>query len=160
MDFRKLYRQAADRQRQLARRWRRLSLVAAAAAILLLCLLGLRLQVRLERDQLVVSWGQEPVVEKTPQREKPQPQPKPVAPAPVQPESSFAADLKLLRELVHVLAADVERLDGKQEQELLLLRADLARLRALADERWATTELQFTTLTQTQFGQRKEEERP
>jgi hypothetical protein len=162
VDLRRLYQQAAERQRRLARRWRRLCLVAAAAAVLLVLWLGLGLQVRVEHEQLVVRWSEQTPADRVPERDRqvspPGPvQPKQSAPIDARTNVTLVSDVKLLRELVHALAAEVERLDGKQEQQLQALREELARLRALSENRWSTAESHFTVLYNSQFGTQKED---
>ncbi len=162
VDLQRLYRRAADRQQGLARRWRRRCGLAAAAAVVLLVLLGLRVQVRLDRDQFVVRWGQPAPAARAPERPGPLPpnavQPLP-APAPPG-EPAYAADVKVLRELVHALAAEVQRLDGRQEKEARQLREELARLAIISEGRWTTAERQFLTLLKSQMSSTKEEENP
>jgi anti-sigma factor RsiW len=116
VDLPRLYQSLADRQAHRLRRWRRAAVVAGAIAALLLVAVGLRLEVRLGSDQLVVRWGGSPA---------------PVSPPPAQPMGSNAeltpeteAQLRVLSELIHALKQDAddreqsfhERLDRLQER--------------------------------------------
>src|SRR5262249_60281157 len=56
-----LSREAARREQQRLRRWRRAALVAGAGLAALLALtIGLNLEVRVEHHQLVLRWGAPP----------------------------------------------------------------------------------------------------
>src|SRR5438552_1329244 len=58
VDLPRLYRQACELRLRQARRWRRLGVaLAAAAAALVGVALGLRLEVRMQADQLVLRWN-------------------------------------------------------------------------------------------------------
>ena len=57
VDVEALYREAARRERRRLRRWHRLAVVACAAAALLLLAFGLKLEVCLERHQVVLHGG-------------------------------------------------------------------------------------------------------
>src|SRR5262249_20849602 len=90
VDLPRLYRAAVQRQEKQLRRWRRLACAALAAAAMLLLVFGLKLEVRLEQHQLVLRWGAPPA---------PVPMP---APGNVPVEAVSAADLKMLRDLLHL----------------------------------------------------------
>jgi anti-sigma factor RsiW len=159
MDWRRLYQRAdAHRQRQ-ARRWRRVGVAAVAVAAMLLLFVGLRVQVRIEANQIVLSWGDTPTVEE-----------KAVAPAPVVvirevvkeqvPAGPSAEEVEVLQELIHAIAADVKRVDGNQEAGLTQLRTNLDRLRSWSDQRFAVAEQQWATLYVAQFGAAKKGDQP
>src|SRR3954470_1927991 len=61
VDVTALYREAARREQKRLRRWRRAALaVGGVLAALLALTVGLNLDVRLERHQLVLRWGAPP----------------------------------------------------------------------------------------------------
>ncbi len=57
VDVGRLYRDAARRQAQKLRRWRRAAVVLGAAAALLLIVFALRLELRVDGRQLVLRWA-------------------------------------------------------------------------------------------------------
>ena len=144
VDVGRLYREASRRQTLRLRRWRRTAAALGAVAALLLVVFFLRLEVRLEAQQLVLRWGApEPVAV------APAPPPQPPVPAPVivaAPPEVTADDLRLVKQLIHALAANQDTHDEQQTQELLALRQRLDRLQIQADRRWATTEYYVSAL--------------
>jgi anti-sigma factor RsiW len=122
VDLPSLYREAALRQERRARRWRRSALALLGAAALLLLAFGLRLEVRVEAHQATLRWAPPP------EREVPMPLPERRPPEPVLPvaQEALAAgtpeQMLILRELIHALAADVDRRDHHLQQELVQLR--------------------------------------
>ena len=60
VDVARLYTEVGARQERRTRRWRRLSVAAAALAVGLLGVVGLRLQLRVDSRQLVIAWGDVP----------------------------------------------------------------------------------------------------
>jgi hypothetical protein len=126
-----VYREATRRDRLRLRRCRRLAVAACAVAALLLLALALNLEVRLERRQLILHWG---TPEEVPIGV--------VAPAPL-PRDQPAADeqrWRSLNGLVQLLAADVQALDLRQEQEIARLRNELERLRQQSVLHWEAAE--------------------
>jgi hypothetical protein len=145
VDLPRLLADAAARRARRYRHWRRAAALVAAAAVILLGVL-LKLEVRLEAHQVVLRWGPAP--------EAPPPWPVPPAPEKSAPAEVTAADLRLVRELIHALAADVAYRDRQQQQALLRLAARLDGLDQQAQERWETT-LGFTAaLTRIQLDSR------
>jgi hypothetical protein len=143
VDVLALYAEANRRRGVRIRRWRRLAGVAglAAAALLLLCL---KLEVRLEGHQLVLRWGAPP--ETTP-RSLPAPVPPPVA----APPEVTAADLALVKELIHALAASGESRDQECQQALAQLRERFDDLQGQAQARWEATQRYVSALTTVQL---------
>lgn len=106
--------EAWQRERRRARRWRRLGVAALAASVLLGVFAVLpRLEVRLERERLVIAWGAQPAP----------------APAP-QPPPRDDERLDRLQELVLSLALDAQ----KREAELEQLRRESTRLRVSTEQ--------------------------
>jgi hypothetical protein len=140
VDLSGLYRRAAEEQTRQTRRWRRMALaVCGAAAVLGIVAFGLRLDVRLEAHQLVVRWGVPPATLPPP--------PRPAAPEPI-PHAlvAYADDVRLLRELIHALAADVDARDRRQQEELTQLQGRLRELQRQANVRLADTERHLAAL--------------
>jgi hypothetical protein len=134
VDFARLYEEAHRRQRHWGRHWRRAAALAGLAAAILLLLL-LKLEVRLDGHQLVLRWGTAPETPAPPLPQFSVPAPDREAAAQVSPD-----DLRLTRELIHALAADVESGDRKTQEALRRLGARLEVLRAQAQARWEMTE--------------------
>jgi len=148
VDVPRILQEAQAWQERSVRRWRRAALglggVAAAVVIVML----LKLEVRVDGQQVVVRWGDVPAAEGPP-REHIAPGSAKNLPAhgntngqqqarPVPPEVS-RADLKLIRELIHALAADVNGRDQQQQESLAELQGQVDRLEREAQDRWAAT---------------------
>jgi hypothetical protein len=121
VDLGQLYRDAArGSARPRPRGGRGAYAVLAAAAAVMLLVLATRLELRFEAEQLVIRWG-------------PPPAAAPPAPPPPEPPVTLAAPptpeveerLRLLGDLVQALAADADRRDARQQQELEALRAQI-----------------------------------
>jgi hypothetical protein len=151
VDLARLYREAARRQARRLRRWRRLAVAALAAAAALLVAFGLKLEVRLERHQLVLRWGNA-------EAEAPRPVPQPPVAQHAPPERD--AEMQLVKELIHLLAEDVKSRDGRQQEALLALQERLDALGVQVNERWAATERDVAALYTAQFGSRDKGDKP
>jgi hypothetical protein len=134
IDLPRLYGEAARRRLARTRRWRRAAALTGMAAVVLLGVL-LKLEVRVEGHQVVLRWGAPPEAP-TPM---PPPEPAPPRPEPAGPQVT-AAELQLVRELVHALAADIDSRDQQQRRALVWLRGRLDDLQRQAQERWHATE--------------------
>jgi hypothetical protein len=153
VDLPRLYREAARRQTQRLRRWRRLAAASLAAAAVLLIAFGLNLEVRLEQHQVVLRWG------KPPQADAPRPTPPP--PDAVRPGAADRdAEMQLVKDLIHLMAADVQDRDRQQKEALRALRQGFEALRVQTEERCAATERDVTALYTVQFGPRNKGEKP
>jgi anti-sigma factor RsiW len=142
----RLFGEAAARRARTRRRWRRAAALAAAAAVVLLGF-SLKLEVRVEGHQVVLRWGTPPATPETPT-----PPPLPHAPRRERaPAEVTAADLRLVRDLIHALAADVESRDRDTQQALLRLSDRLDGLGQQAQERWASTQQLLSALTALQL---------
>jgi hypothetical protein len=119
-DVSAVYREAALREARKVRRWRRAACFALAASLLLLLGFSLRLEVRMDRDQLVVRWGEAKV--------------EPAPPARVRPGPAVEERLRVLDELVQALAADIDARDLAQQERIARLRKDVARALAVRAE--------------------------
>jgi anti-sigma factor RsiW len=128
VDLPRLYQEAARRQERQLRHWRRLACVALAAAAVLLLVFGLKLEVRLEQHQLVLRWGAPPPV------------PAPLVVVPQEPPPASAAEVRVVRDLLHLLAADVEERDRQMRQGLADMAGRLDSLQGQTQQRWASAQ--------------------
>lgn len=162
VDVAAVYREAAERQKLRLRRWRRVALVAGAAAAVLLTLTAVvRLEVRLQPDQLVVRWGAAP----TPPPALPAPPPvlpapsAPPTPAPpaVEPRELAALEerVRTLSDLVQALADDGRDRDYQRGQQLDRLRRQVAQWQGVSDQRYDDMEKDFSALYIAQFHDHK-----
>jgi hypothetical protein len=153
IDLPRLYAEAGRRRGASVRRWRRAALLATAAAVVLLAAF-LNLEVRVQGHQVVLRWGTPP---ETPAPATPAPPPLRLEPEVAQVP---AAELQLVRELVHALAADIETRDKQQRLALLWLRNRLDGLQYQAQERWHATEQLVSALHMVQLESRAKGEKP
>jgi anti-sigma factor RsiW len=123
VDLPRLFRDAARGQ---VRRWRGVAVAAlAAAAAVVVGLLLARLEVRLERNQLVLRWGAVPTLpDQTPAPVPPREEPAP-APLPVASAAEIEQQLRLLRELVQAVSNDADLRDERRQREIAQLRGRL-----------------------------------
>jgi hypothetical protein len=155
VDVARLYREAARRQGDRLRAWRRAAyaLGAAAAAVLLLTI-GLNLDVRIESHQVVVRWGaprslskEEPVPEKHQEREIVQVE----TPLPAE----TVAEMRTLSELVQLLAKDIEARDDRLQLDMARLRATVRDLQRKTSEQWADAQRDIAGMYTLQTSQHK-----
>jgi hypothetical protein len=167
VDVAAVYRRAAQQQVRRLRRWRRLAAASAAVAAAALVLFLLRgLEFRWEAHQFTLRWGNPPPaaqVANVPPPETvtvrvieqvPTPPPQTVAVLPPDAEKR----LRELDELVRALVADAQQRDGRTQQEVARLNAELLALRRLRQEdaaRFAVIEHDVRTLYQAQFPTRR-----
>jgi hypothetical protein len=152
VDLAGLYREAAQRDALRLRRWRRLALAACAAlAAGLLVAVCLNLEVRLEKHQVVLRWGEPPAAD----------EPTPPAPQTIIVQNGLGPEdqrrLRALQELVETLAVDAETRDLERQQELDRLRASLAELRRQAVLHWEEAEQDVSALLAHQSRKKKGE---
>ena len=129
VDLAALYRQTVDFERRRWRRWRRLAGTAMAAAAVLLIAFGLRIEVRWQDRELVFGWG-------LPQRPAPAPI---VVETPTMPPT-LAAELELIKDLIHAVAADVEQRDQQRFETLAGLEKRLDAVTTTSNSRWTATQ--------------------
>jgi hypothetical protein len=149
VDTSRIYEGANRYRQKQARRWRRVAWTALAAAASLLVILGLQLEVRWESHQLVLRWGA-PVVADAEAKTKQLL----VAEGPAGPLAAReikAADLQLVRDLVHALAASVEERDGRFQKTLAQLESQLNQAQDQARTRWVATERYVSALHTSQM---------
>jgi hypothetical protein len=152
VDFARLYTEVAARQERQARHWRRISLAATALAAAVLVAIGLRLQVRVGANELVIAWGEQPSRERDRADVRP----------PVAHDSGAHVEerLKLLDDLTHALAADNDRRDRRYQQEMADLGRRLQSLQRVAMEKWLETERNLSALYVAQFKPSNERNTP
>jgi anti-sigma factor RsiW len=139
----RMFAEATRRQLKQVRRWRRAAMALGGAAAALLVVLTLNLEVRWQGRQVVLGRGLARTAE-----DSLEPRPGAVErPLPARPSGEVsAADMKLVKDLLHALAATVEERDGKFEQDLALVQLRLNQMQELARSRWATTESYVSAL--------------
>ncbi len=147
VDMRQIFAEANRRQQAQLRRWRRVAYVTFSAAAALLIAFLLRFEASWEGRQLVVRFGvpsadlaekqSHVVVEK-----QPVPLPRPEV---------TAADLRLVKDLVHNLAATVDQRNSKFQETLAQLEFELNQVQEVARTRWAATERYVSALSASQM---------
>src|SRR5687767_6519045 len=148
VDLAALYRRAVEMEGQRYRRWRRLAWSATAAAAVLLLALTLRFEMRWHDRQLVIGWGL-PALPIRPAPVEPAPRP----PVVKQPNyEQFAADLMLMKELIHAVAADVQYRADEQRSAVADLERRVDSLSAASNTRWTATQRDVRALYTAYFG--------
>jgi hypothetical protein len=157
VDLPRLYRTVAEAQERRYRRWRRGACVlgGVAAALALVAVLP-ALEVRVDGHQFVMRWGAPPPLQGT------------VAPLPAPPEpaserppapSATAPDveerLRLLGDLVQMLADDAGQRDERRRRDLETLRAQFNDLREQSRLWRLATERDVAALYAVQFSETK-----
>jgi hypothetical protein len=141
----RLYADAARLQQRQVRRWRRAALALLSAAAVMLAVVGLKLELRVEAHQLVVRWG-------APKETVPQPEllpPKHADKVDAPPAPVVSADeWQRMRELIHALAADVAQSNSARRQEFDNLEVRLDSLQMRSQQRDQVVAALFTA----QFG--------
>jgi anti-sigma factor RsiW len=136
VDLPQLYRLAAERHSSRVRRWRRFAMAVGSVAAALLVVTFLRLEIRVQARQLVLTWGASVDASPTP---APLPPPPATAAPATQSLASVKQQLQLLDELVHALAEDIGTRDRQRKQEILRLSARVRELQHdLAQQRQVT----------------------
>jgi anti-sigma factor RsiW len=158
VDLPRLYREAAERQGRRLRRWRRTALVlgGVAAAVAILAV-GLRLEVRVEAHQTTVRWGTPPAIVETP---PPPPSAPPVPERIVGPAPEIEEQVRILSELVQLLAKDVDERDQRHQEEFTQLQIRLLAIQQQSAQWRLATERDVDALYVAQFGQPKKGKSP
>jgi hypothetical protein len=139
VDFKHLYRQAAELSERRRRRWRRAApIVFGAAATVMVLIAGAKLEVRVESHQLVVRWGDVPP---------------PAVPSPFPQQPPSRTEERPENLIAHQMADQVQLhsalLEGQQEDvaRLQTQLAELKRQLSAAGQRWLTTERDVAALS-------------
>lgn len=152
VDVPALYREAAARERERTRLWRRGALAAGAIAAGLLLLFALRVELRWHDRQLVIGWGAAaPTAETVPQIE--------IVERPTMPPH-LAMELQVLRDLIHAIAADVGQRDQAQRDALAALSGRVDRIGAASSRNWAAAQSDMRALYTAYFGIRSKGDTP
>jgi anti-sigma factor RsiW len=137
VDLTQIHRTLAERQRRRARRWQHVAIALGSLAAVLVLTVGLRLELRLDANQLIVSWskpdsgtGVSPV-ESLDRR--------PAGPTAAPPES-VEAELRVLSDLIHALKQDADDRDQLCAERLDRLEKHIRALQSQSDQRWSATE--------------------
>jgi hypothetical protein len=143
VDLDRLHEARSAQQADSLRRWRRIAAAMGGIAALLLLALGLRLEIRLQANQVVLRWGEPssggtgvpPVASSggtgvPPVLTRDRRDAGPTLP----PETE--AELRILSDLIHALKQDVEDRDRQTAERLDRLQGHLRSLQAQADLRW------------------------
>jgi hypothetical protein len=150
VDVGAVYRQSAERQARSARRWRRAACAAGVCLAMVTALaVRVRLEVRVDGEQVVVRWG-------TPPAPPPAPPVRVIVP-PLPPTAPDGTEeqLRLLGELVQALAADGRGRDERRQEEIEALRRQLREIYQQSVRRWENAERDLTALYQAQFPAQK-----
>ena len=109
---------------------------------------AIRLDVRVNQRQLTIRWGvaePEVVVQHVPQEP---PRPEYVIPR------ELDQRIKTMSELIQALAANVDASDRERQQQLSILKLELAAMRRQSQERMSETERDLSALYAAHFGSR------
>jgi hypothetical protein len=158
VDLSRLYREAAVRHERRLRRWRRVGLIAlAAAAAVLFAVLIPRLEVRVDANQVVVRWGDvaAPPQPHPPPPRPPQPEERSVAAAPPASTADVEQQLRLLTELVQALSNDADLRDGRRQEEMSALRARVESLQQQITQLRLATARDVSALYAAQFPEKE-----
>jgi anti-sigma factor RsiW len=147
--------EARQRTQKRLRRWRRAALILGSVAAVLLVVLCLKLEIHTDGHQLVVRWG--PVVAAQGQLPAPKEIERPAAPL-AKPQVT-AAEMKLVKDLLHALAGSVEARDARWQQALARFELQLTQLEEQARTRWAATESYVSALHTSQLANRSKGDR-
>jgi hypothetical protein len=135
-----LHRSLAERQLRRERGWRRVALALGAVAAVLLLVVGLRLEVRWEVNQLTLRWGDAPPPVVQPNHRDAVVSEKPAT------NSELRDELRVLSELIHALKQDADERDQRFADRLDRLQKHVYVLQSQSDLRWDTTEKDVAAL--------------
>jgi predicted anti-sigma-YlaC factor YlaD len=138
VDMAQLQRSVADRQLRRERNWRRAAMGLGGIAAVLLLTLSLRLELRLEANQLVVRWSGTPVGQTI--------QPDHVVSESQAGKPDLREDLRVLSDLIHALKQDADERDQRYAERLDRLQKHVIALQSQGDLRWDTTEKDVAAL--------------
>jgi hypothetical protein len=144
VDLHQLQRSLADRQLRRERRWRRIALAFGGLAAVLLFTVGLRLEVRLEANQLVMRWGDAPQNDWTGVPPVVSLDRRPAGPT--VPLENIEAELRVLSDLIHALKQDADERDQRFAERIDRLQQHVRALQSQSDLRWDTTEKDVAAL--------------
>jgi hypothetical protein len=143
VDVGRLYQEAFHRQERRLRRWRRMAVAVSAAAAMVLIALGLRLEIQVGASQVVFRWGSAP--KSALGTSAASSAPHGVA-SPIDPE-----EFQLVKDLIRVLAQDVQSRDREHREQLLRLQARIEAFLDTAYDRSTSMERDVAALYAAQF---------
>jgi anti-sigma factor RsiW len=151
IDLPRLFQEAAARQARQVQRWRRAALAVTAVAAALVLIVLLRLEVRVDANQLTLRWGAAPAETASP----PTPAPEVV----VRHETTLSPDLEerlhWMSDTLHALADSLDVRDTRMRQSLEgrvdTLEARLETLRRQNGQRWNDTERSVAAIYRAMF---------
>jgi predicted anti-sigma-YlaC factor YlaD len=137
IDVPRLFQDAAARQARRVRRWRRTALAVFGIAASLMLALLLRLQVRVEANQLTIRWAGVSIEEKN---HAATPVERVVAPRDPAELAALEERVRFLDELLHALITDVGDRDDRQTERVARLRVRVEELLGQNSRRLSETE--------------------
>src|SRR5262249_42310126 len=153
VDLAGIYQDRLARARRRSRLWQLAGGLAVAVCALLLLL---RIDIRVNAQQLVLRWGQpEPVIQ-----ERVIPEVVQASPSSAEPSQEVLERLRLMDELIHALADSVEVNDQKRHDDLLQLQRELAALQRRSELQFVETHQDMNALYTAQFGGRGDVSKP
>jgi len=149
VDLQRVLWTATQRQARRLRHWRRTALALGGMAALLALVFFVRLEVRVDANQVSLRWGSQP--------EQPAARPTPPADGgqlpPPQPAAADVQErLELLTRLIHALADDAKARDGERQREIDGMQQRLDLLQAQDNVRWTDTKRDLDALYVARFG--------
>jgi hypothetical protein len=157
IDVSGLFQRAAARRAKQARRWRRAALAVGGLAAALMLVVLLRLEVRVQAQQLTIRWGSAPVGEKTqelPHIERVVVRADPAA------LTALEERVGTMDELLHALITDVGDRDDRQTQRVARLRERVEELRLQNSRRWSDLDRNVAAMYTALFVLPKKGEKP
>jgi Putative zinc-finger len=141
-----VYRLLAERQGERVRRWRRGALaLGALAALLAVFALGVRLEARMERGQLLFRWGTPPEGAVRQQHDAPANKPSAV-PGEMVSARVLEDQLHTVSKILHALADDLRGLERRQQMDTADLQARLKEIQEYNLRRFAALEKNLEAL--------------
>jgi predicted anti-sigma-YlaC factor YlaD len=153
VDLPRLFQEAVARQVRQIRRWRRAALAVTGIAAAVVLVMVLRLEVRLDPNQLTVRWGTasaEPVLPATPA-----PAPEVVVRHETVPSPDLQERLHWMSDTLHALADSLDLRDARMRQSLEgrvdTLEARIELMRRQNGQRWNDTERSVAAIYKAMF---------
>jgi predicted anti-sigma-YlaC factor YlaD len=154
----RLYQAAAALQRRRARRWRWTAAAVCGLAAALLLVVLLRLEVRVQAHQVVLSWGPASPAEATSLPVEA------VQTVIVRHENGLSPELeeqlRVARATLHALADNQDSRDARLQERVAELETRLERMRFQDGQRWSETERSVAAMYTALFVMPKKGEKP
>jgi anti-sigma factor RsiW len=141
-----VYALTVQQQAQRMRRWRRATIALAGVAALLLLVFGLKPQVTVQAHQVVVAWGHPSESLQTGAKREPELPFQAIVEA-AQPRPQVTVeDMKLVKDLIHALATDIDSRDQRQREAISQLVKNLEAFQYGDNQRWKATQRDVAAL--------------